>query len=69
MVIIEEIPVSLVINWDQSGINYAPVSQWTMAKEGSKRVEVVGLNDKQQITAVFGGTLCGKFLPIQLVYQ
>ena len=69
VVIIEEIPDSLIINWDQTGINYIPVSQWTMAKEGSKRVEIVGLNDKRQITAVFGGTLCGKFLPIQLVYQ
>ena len=69
MVIIEEIPDSLIINWGQTGINYVPVSQWTMAKEGSKRVDVVGLNDKWQITAVFGGTLCGKFLPIQLVYQ
>ena len=53
----EEIPDSLIINWDQTGINYVPVSQWTMAKEGSKRVEVVGLNDKRQSTAVFAGTL------------
>ena len=32
----EEIPEDLVINWDQTGINYVPVSSWTMAKEGSK---------------------------------
>ena len=65
----EEIPDSLIINWDQTGVNYVPVSEWTMSKEGSKRVEVVGVNDKRQITAVFGGTMSGDFLPVQLVYQ
>jgi tellurite resistance protein len=65
----EEIPHDLIINWDQTGINYVPVSQWTMTKEGSKRVEIVGVNDKRQITAVFAGSLAGDFLPVQLVYQ
>ena len=32
----EEIPPELVINWDQTGIHYVPVSSWTMAKVGSK---------------------------------
>ena len=36
---------------------------------GSKRVEIAGLQDKRQITAVFAGSLIGNFLPIQLVYQ
>jgi hypothetical protein len=40
-----------------------------MAKEGSKRVEIVGIDDKRQITAVFSGTLAGDFLPPQLIYQ
>ena len=62
---LEEIPDSLIINWDQTGINYVPVSEWAMSKEGSKRVEVVGLKDKRQITAVFGGSMSGDFLPVQ----
>ena len=66
---LEEIPSDLIINWDQTGINYVPVSQWTMDKKGSKRVEVVGIDDKRQITAVFAGNLSCDFLPIQLVYQ
>jgi len=33
-----EIPDSLVINWDHSGINYVPISSWTMDEEGKKRV-------------------------------
>ena len=40
-----------------------------MAKEGSKRVEIVGADDKRQITAVFGRTMSGDFLPPQLIYQ
>ena len=39
-----------------------------MAKEGSKRVEISGIDDKCQITAVFAATLDGSFLPIQLIY-
>lgn len=66
---LEEIPSDLIINWDQTGINYVPVSQWTMDKRGSKRVAVAGVDDKRQITAVFAGNLSGDFLPIQLVYQ
>ena len=41
-----------------------------MEKEGAKHVEIKGLDDKRQITAaVFGGTITGEFLPLQLVYQ
>ena len=64
VVIMEEIPDSLIINWDQPVSTISSVSEWTVAKEGSNHVEVVGLNDKQQIMAV---SLCRKFLPIQLV--
>ena len=64
-----EIPYDLIINWDQTGIKYIPVSEWTMEKEGSKRVEIAGINDKRQITAVFAGSLTGDFLPVQLVYK
>lgn len=63
-----EIPHDLIINWDQTGINYVPVGSWTMEKEGSKRVEIVAIDDKRQITAVFAGSLTGDFLPPQLIY-
>lgn len=35
----EDIPSELVINWDHTGINFVPVSNWTMATEGSKWIE------------------------------
>ena len=62
---IEEIPSSLIINWDQTAIKYVPVSTWTMADEGSKRVEIVGADDKRQITAAFAITPLGDFLAPQ----
>ena len=65
----EEIPYKLVINWDQTAIHYVPVGSWTMEKEGTQRVEIVGKDDKCQITAVLAGSLTGDFLPPQLVYQ
>ena len=65
----EEIPFSLIINWDQTAINYIPMSSRTMEKRGCKRVEIIALDDKRQITAVFAGTLTGDFLPPQVIYQ
>ena len=32
--------IELILNWDQTAINYVPVSNWTMAKEGSKRLKL-----------------------------
>ena len=65
----EEITPELVLNYDQTGIHLVPVSAWTMDKMGSKRVEIAGVNDKHQITAVFCGSAAGDFLPLQLVYK
>ena len=53
VVMMDEIPPELVFNWDQTGINIVSTSQWTMEVEGSKCVEIAGLTDKRQITAVF----------------
>ena len=66
---VEEIPPSLIINWDHTALKYVPVGSWTMAKEGSKKVPLAGVDDKRQITAVLGIALDGSFLPPQLIYQ
>ena len=44
----DKVPTELMINWDQTGINYMPVSAWTMEQEGVKRVEMIGKDDKRQ---------------------
>ena len=66
---LEDIPESLIFNWDQTAIKYVPVPDWTMEKKGTKRVKLAGLDDKRQITAVFAATMTGEFLPPQLVYK
>jgi len=58
-----EIPPDLIINFDQTALNYVPVSHWTMDQEGAKR------DDKRQITVVFAGSSSGYFLPPQLIYE
>ena len=55
----EEIPDQLTINWDQTALKLAPSSNWTMEKRGTKRIEITALDDKRQITAVFGCTHIG----------
>ena len=65
----EDIPPQLIFNWDQTGISIVPGSSWTMEAKGTKRVEIVGLGDKRQITAVLCGAMSGEFLPPQLIYQ
>ena len=62
----EEIPADLIINWDQTAMKLVPSCSWTMEKKGTKRVEISGINDKRQITAVFAGSMTGEFLPLQL---
>ena len=56
IVTMEEIPPQLIFNWDQTGLNLVPVASWMMELKGSKRVEIKGLDDKRQITGVFGLT-------------
>ena len=68
-VTMEDVPPELILNWDQTGIKLVPSSNWTMAPKGSGRVEMTGVTDKRQITAVFCGTLVGDFLPVQLIYK
>ena len=65
----EDVPIELILNWDQTGIHIVPSSNWTMDKCRVKRVEMIGVGDKRQITAVFCGSVLGDFLPIQLIYK
>ena len=61
VVTMESIPHELLMNWDQTRIKYVPVSCWTLEKKGSKCVEIAGVNEKRQITALLAGTLSGQF--------
>ena len=50
---LEDILHDLILNWDQTAINYVPVSNWKMAKQGSKKDKIAGVNDKK---TDYGGT-------------
>ena len=65
----DEIPHELILNFDQTGLNYVAVTPLTMEEEGMKSIEVTAKDDKRQITAVFCGSLTGDFLPPQLIYE
>ena len=60
----DKILLQLVINFDQTGINYIPTSCWTMEKLESKRVEIIGNDHKRRIITVLAGTMAEDFLPI-----
>ena len=47
VVLMEKIPSPLILNWDHTGLKYVPVSSWTMAKEGAKKVSIAGIEDKR----------------------
>jgi len=47
------IPPELIINYDHTGVHLVPVSRWTMAEKGSDKVEIIGLDDKREITGKY----------------
>ncbi len=49
----EEVTPEMILNWDQSGIKLVPSSNWTLEKQGSKRVELTGVNDKDKLLQCF----------------
>ena len=46
-----------------------PSSQWTQAEQGNTRVEIAGAGDKQKSTVTLVGTISGKLLPFQILYE
>ena len=54
-----DIPLSLILNLDQTSSKYIPVS---------KTVLIKGSTENRMITATFTITLDGHFLPLQLIY-
>lgn len=66
--LIEEhkIPRELLINSDQIGSKFMPVSEWTMEERGSKQVPLTGLDVKRENTVLLGISVVGMLLPPQL---
>ena len=68
-VITNDIPPSLVINWDQTAFHFVPVSAWTMSRQGELSNPIAGLDNKRQITVIIAVTLAGEYLPPQILHQ
>ena len=64
----KNIPPSLIMNFDQTLLKYAPVTSQTLAEKGSKHVGISGMTYIKSFTATFGITFSNSFLPIQLTY-
>ena len=50
-----------------TGLNIVPTSEWTMDLKGAKQIKMVGLGDKEQITASLSVSKSGHLLPPQLI--
>lgn len=45
-----DIPPELICNFDQTNVNIVPVGDYTLEKSGSKQVQIIGLEDKRQVS-------------------
>jgi hypothetical protein len=67
---VHNIPQSLVVNSDQTGIHLVPTGgARTWDTKGIKQVRVHGLEDKRQVTVVVSSAATGEVLPFQVVFQ
>ena len=64
-----KIPLSLILNLDQTPSKYVPIGNETMALSSSKGVTIERSSDKRCVTGTFGITMQGEFLPMHLIYK
>ena len=60
--------MALIVNSDQTGVQYSAGALQTYAETGSKQVEVVGKDEKQAFTLMVGISMSGEVLPFQAIY-
>jgi hypothetical protein len=65
----EDIPSTLIVNSDQTGVVYGPGSKLTWAPRGSKQVSLIGADEKRAFTALLSISTSGYALPIQAVFE
>ena len=57
-----------MINWDQTGTKFVPVSHGLWRLREASKIEIRALDDKRGMTTVLACALSGKLLPPQLLY-
>lgn len=64
-----DIPLQMIFNWDQTALELVPTGQWTMNHVGDKVISIAQSSYKRQVTAVITATLTGELLAPQILYQ
>ena len=64
-----KIPHEMIINFDQTPIQYVPSSRYTMAPTGSSKVSINGAADKKALTVLATVTMSGDISPFQMIYK
>ena len=64
----KDIPIYLVVNFDQTQVTLAPGNRMTWAEIGSKQVGIVGMDEKRAFTLVVGVSADGTLLPFQTIF-
>jgi hypothetical protein len=63
IILTHNIPSHLVVNFNQTGLNLVPTSNWTMSPQSADQVAIAHKGDKRQITGVMAGSVHGDVLP------
>jgi hypothetical protein len=66
---VEETPPQLLINADQTGINYLLQGNKTWHPQGDKQVAIIGEEEKRQFTLMVAFSAAGDLLPFQAIYS
>lgn len=65
----EHTPPELVVNADQTGVNYLIMGNKTWAPRGDKQVPAIGQEEKRAFTTMVAFTASGYMLPFQAIYK
>ena len=57
-----------MLNFDQTGTKMVPVSDWNLEVQGSKQIDMIGLQDKREITVLLAISLTGELISPQVIY-
>lgn len=63
----EQISEDFIINFDQTNVDIVPVSDYILEQEDPTQVQIIGFEDKRQITVLLGVRMSGHFIPSKII--
>lgn len=63
-----DVTMDMIVNLDETGAKFVPVSEWTMAAKGSTQVPIASLDDKREMTVLITISADGHLLPTTMIY-